>query len=264
MAANNGSSPQQQPKKITTPDRVQRIMAKLGQAKVHVLIRTKGSKPVTIKAVLSKTVCTDGKKHFLVLSNISPAGIKALQVGTSIGVDVIGLKHRLYFESRISANKETYVAAPMPTAIIMVERRGAERHAIRSDSMCFIEVQPFKAIDKDDDIITPFFPPYSNLALRFPVADISPSGTCLKTRFEDTMKWLQLDPKGVDILLHLPRQAPVKTTARVCWQRINKAPNSEGRTISFLLVGLQFGQLEDHELVKVKRYIRDMTIKEAI
>lgn len=263
MAGDNGSSPQQ-PKKITTPDRVGRIIAKLGQAKVHVLIRTMSSKAVTIKAVLAKTVTSDTQKQYIVLSGISPAGSRALQTGTRIGVDVIGLKHRLYFESKVSTNKPEFVAAPMPTAIIMVERRGAERHPVRADSMCFVALGHLQALEQDDHIIMPFFPPYSRLAMRLPVADISPNGLCFKTRFEDTMKWQQLDPAGLDINIHLPRQAPVQTKARVCWQRITKTPNADGRVIPYLLVGLQFGQLEDHDLVKIKRYIRDMTIKEAI
>lgn len=263
MAADTGSSPQQ-PKKITTPERVGRIMAKLGQAKVHVLVRTMSGKAVTIKAVLAKTVSSDANKHYIVLSGISPAGAKALVVGTAVGIDVIGLKHRLYFETVVTTNKEAFVAAPMPAAIIMVERRGAERHPVRADSMCFVGLKHLEALDQDDHIIMPFFPPYCGLAMRLPVADISPNGLCFKTRFEDTMKWQQLDPKGLGILVHLPRQAPVETKARVCWQRITKTPNAEGRVIPYLLVGLQFGQLEDHELVKIKRYIRDMTIKEAI
>lgn len=263
MAASDGSSPQQ-PKKIATPDRVLRIVAKLGQAKVHVLIRTTGNKPVTVKAILAKTASSDGTRHYVVFNGISPAGIKALQAGIGIGVDVIGLKHRLYFESKITINKDTYVAAPLPAAIIMVERRGAERHTVRPDSQCYIELKPLRNITQDDDIIMPFMPPYTNLAMRLPIADISPNGLCLKTRFEDTMKWQQMNQGSVEVLVHLPRYAPVSTTARVCWQRISKAANSEGKVVPHLLVGLQFGQLEDHELVKVKRYIRDMTIKEAI
>lgn len=261
MADQPGSSPQQ-PKKITTPDRVQRIMAKLGGAKVQVLIRTGSKKTVTIKATFSKTVKSTGT--YIVFSNLSAAGAKILKVGTAIAVDVIGLKHRLYFESKIAIQKEALVAATMPAAIIMVERRGAERHTIRPDSMCFISLTPHLALSQDEHIIMPFAPPYSDLAMRFPVADISPSGLCFKTRFEDALKWLQPDHDNLEVRLNLPRQAPITTTAKVCWNRIAKSPNQEGTNVPWLLVGLQFGKLEDQQLITVKRYIRDMTIKEAI
>lgn len=263
MADKPGASPQQA-KKITTPERVQRIMAKLSQAKVHVLIRTTGSKPATIKSVLAKAVSVKGKQPYIVFAGISAAGAKILQLGTTIAVDVIGLKHRLYFETKISTSKDNIFAAAMPPAIIMVERRGAERHTVRSDSMCFIGLQPLLTINQDDHIIMPFFPPYGELAMRFPVADISTGGLCIKTRFEDTMKWLKAESEDVDIALHIPRQAPIVIGARVCWNRTIKQQNEEDRSITYLLVGIQFGKLEDKDLIKVKRYIRDMAIKEAI
>lgn len=232
-------------------------------AKVQVLIKPHQNEKLRIKARLVGFQDTNEGK-WLNLKEISDRGLHLLPISSPITIEVIGLRQRLFFHTKVYKHQHGGILAKIPSELITVERRSLPRFNTMEDARCSINFSHLPVPAISDHIIMPFMPPYEDLALNFFVSDISMGGLCSKIRFPDAFSWLKSSKEILPAKILLPMELPLEIDISIRWHRKIKERNFENKQTTIVSIGVQFENLAPEINHKIKTFIRSISIKEAI
>ncbi len=255
---------QESTSKITNPVRIGRIIAKMCSGHMQVLIRTKESTKLGIRAAFMQLDPIDNP--LVIFDKISDLGLEKLKVGQLIKVEVIGMPSKVIFVTEVKAKGTEQISCSIPTSLVSMERRQNSRFRVVPAAMSFISFSVWQA-DKEDRGSPPFFDTYLNLAGWIPVVDISVGGVCIQSPFPSFLNHLEtieVDPKA---RLHLPMSPPMSFQAAIRWKRRirNRIIEDENeRYQSDFRLGIEFGELQDDQRNKIRQYLRQLSMAEAI
>lgn len=236
---------------IRDPLRIQRIMKKISDASVPVVLRIDGSKPVSIKARVAGINATVSEPH-LVLDQLSWRADQFLKTCRTLRVDLIGMSASVHFHATILSRSEGHVIVTHPTKIESIERR-SNRRALITGSLpqCFLRFY-FNDFDPIAPTATPFMNHCLPLSQFARACDLSLSGVCLIYRFPEIGKFLRPGVICEKVDLQLPLLPPISVGIRVRWVRkireriqtgINDQMSREFRAgLEFLRVDAQLKQ----------------------
>ena len=252
--------------KISKPESVARLVAKMCDGSMQVLMRHRDSGNVTIRGAFHKL----GKfrqNTAILLNKMSEAGLSKLEIGTPIKIEVLGMASQLTFHTLVIEKTGTGIVCAMPRSLISTERRTNARFRTTNDLTAFMSF-PFWKAQQQDHATQPYFSVYGGIAHWVSVADISAGGVCLATRFPAFLNASEGLSETIDCALHLPMAIPLKMAGVIRWRRkIRNRVEMEAGGERFQLeyrIGLEFAVVGEDEQQKIRQYMRQLTVAEAI
>lgn len=252
--------------KISNPESVSRLVAKMCEGNMQVLLRHRDSGNVTIRGAFHKL----GKfrqNTAILMNKVSEAGLSKLDVGMPIKIEVLGMSSQLTFHTLVIEKTAGGIICAMPRSLLSTERRINARFRATEDLSAFMSFSFWKAMQQDP-ATQPYFSSYGGIAHWVNVADISAGGVCLVTRFPAFLNASEGLSETFECALHLPMTPPLKMTGVIRWRRkIRNRVELDGGAERFQLeyrIGLEFAEMGEDEQQKIRQYMRQLTVAEAI
>ena len=252
--------------KIANPDRISRLVSRMCDGNMQVLIRHRDSGKVTIRGAFIKM----GKINqvpVLQLGKISEAGLTKFEKSMPLKVEVLGMASQLTFQTVILDKTDDGIVCSMPLSLINTERRTNTRFRCTPKLMAFMSFGFWKARENDPSS-PPFFASYGGIPNWIGVADISVGGVCLITRFPAFLHASEEIVDKVEAFLHLPMSQPLPMTGYIRWRRkIKNRSEDDSLGERFMLeyrIGFEFADVGEDQQQKIRHFIRQLTVAEAI
>jgi len=257
---------QENQQKITNPARINRLLERICQASLPVLLRTvDGAKPVAIRGRASNFSGVEAPQGMRI-SNISEQGMHVLRDKRNIRVEFVGMSTHVAFDSMISVREGSSIFLAIPTLILNIERRKNARFITTPENSSFVRLSVWGAQDQDVTA-PPQQDPYTDQASWLALADLSEGGVCITTRFPSVVNFLRAGIIDDGAKLILPMQSPIKVRLEVRWiRRIKEMVNIEGsqRCLRTFRVGVQFVGLSPEQNTLLRQYMQQLTTAGAV
>lgn len=252
--------------KISNPQRVARILRRICQASLQVIVRVEGSTAVAVKG-RAATLIVDSETPGLRISNISEKGVSHLGNKSRVQVEFIMMSTKVVFLSTILTREQSSIIVNLPTALLSIERRKNARYACSEDLTAFLDLSLWKP-DADDPTAPPFFAHQRDLASYIPIADVSFGGLCAVTRFPAVNSVLRRGLIDDRARLILPMQDPIEVGVEIRWfKRIKehvKGHEDSQAFMRFYRFGVEFVTQTDATRVAVRQFIQQVSQAGAI
>lgn len=251
---------------IRDPLRIQRIMKKIGDASVPVVLRIEGPRPVSIKARVSGLNPNIAVPH-LVLDQLSWRADQILKNSNFIRVDLIGMSASVHFYTSVLSRSEGQIIVAHPTKIESIERRSNRRVLITSNSpQCFLKFN-FKNYLTDSPAATPIMHHCESLAQFARACDVSFSGLCLIYRFPEMANFLRPGATCENVELRLPMHLPISVGVKIRWVRKireNSVDGGNDQMAREFRVGLEFLLVDAALKNSLAAYIRRIEVGDVV
>ncbi|MBC7659615.1 MAG: PilZ domain-containing protein [Chitinophagaceae bacterium] len=252
--------------KISNPESISRLVARMCAGNLQVLLRHRDSGKVTIRGAFHKL----GKykaEAAIQLFKLSEAGLSKLEPGMPIKVEVLGMPSQLTFQTLVIEKTAAGIICAMPRALLSTERRTNARFRVTENIMAFMSFDLWKA-GQNDPASPPFFSAYGGIASWITIADISLGGVCLLARFPSFQNASETITGPVSSFLHLPMMPPIPLKGVIRWRRkiknrVEDEINGERFQLEYR-IGFEFAEVEADHQQKLRHFIRQLTIAEAI
>lgn len=252
--------------KITEPQRILRILQRVSQAGLSVLIRSEIDTACLIKGRVTQ-LKQDGSNAFLRISNISEKGVAFLMSGVKIQVEFIMMSTKVYFISRVAKLDGNSILVQVPSYLVSVERRLNPRFNCQEEALAYID----SAIWKPDVVSfasPPIFSFFEPIGSYLQIADISSGGICLVTRFPAAS---EIFKKGIiddGAKIVFPMQSPVLAPIEVRWakkikEHVKHENGTNGVKRSYR-IGVEFISPSDELKVAVRQFVAQISQLGAI
>ena len=227
-----------------------------------VLIRTKENPKVGIRCNFS-SVGSSG----VLFDGISSMGLKKLAVGDVARFEVIGMPSKVIFQAKIKKLEKGEVYCFVPKSLVSIERRAAARSATQRHIMGYMQLSSWAPNSEGTIGSPPLFDQFGTVKSWVPIFDISIGGVCLYTNFPDLLDHALGGEEDLESKLILPMTAPMVIPSTIRWQRrIKNRVNESGmdRIQMEYRLGVEFNALDEEQLMKIKQFIRQLSVADAI
>ncbi len=252
--------------KISNPQRVTRILRRICQASLQVMVRSAGSSSVAVKGRASNFVM-DSMTPVMRISNISDKGVSHLGNVEKVQVEFVMMSTKVVFVSTILIREQNAIMVAMPSSLVSIERRKNARYACTEDLTAFLDLSIWKP-QADDVTAPPFYPHYRDVASFIAIADLSFGGLCAVTRFPAVNTVLRRGLIDDRAKLVLPMQEPLEVGVEVRWfKRIKEHVKGKEDEQSFMRsyrFGLEFISQSDQVRLSVRQFIQQLSQAGAI
>ena len=213
--------------KVSNPERIQRILHRMAQASLSVLLRIDGT-TVAVKGRAS-SVAANVSTLGLRIANISDKGLTLLKVGQLIRVEFVMMSTKVVFQSPVLIIEPGSILVGIPGALVSIERRKNARHATTPDLMAYITVTQWQP-RANDALAPPFFQHQEPLARYIAIGDFSQGGISGVVRFPSVIESLKRGTIDGGAFLHLPMSKPIAMPIEVRWTKRTRerVENSDG------------------------------------
>lgn len=251
--------------KIVNPERISRLFLKMCEGGMNGIIRPENQPNLGIRTAFHM-VETSLREPVVYMTDISDKGIQVLTEGSIVQVEVVGMPTRVMFRTRIVKKVMGGVVIQMPGSLVSIERRRNARYRIVPRYMGYIQFSEWQA-DQADVASPPIFEQREQLASWCPLSDLSVGGACIRTQFPSALTIVQ--PGAVDLhaKLILPMIKPIELELSFRWQkRIRNRihVNDEERYRLEFLFGVEFSNLDESALLKVRQFLRQLSLADAV
>lgn len=252
--------------KISNFQRVTRILRRICQASLQVMVRVETEAAVAVKG-RAANVLLDGPMPSMRISNISDKGVMHLSAQASVQVEFIMMSTKVVFQSVILAREQNSILVQLPTALVSIERRKNARHACTDDMASFLNLSVWKP-SSDDMTAPPFFPHFRGLSSFIAIADLSYGGLCAVTRFPAVNTALRRGLIDDRAKLILPMQRPIEISVEVRWfKRIKehvRGSDDPDAFARFYKFGIEFVSQSEDARIAIRQFIQQLSQAGAI
>ena len=251
--------------KITNRERIVRLVKRMCNAKMNIIIKVDKGSSASIRGVLRDVGQVKGK-WLVSLGDISQRGREILAGSKSARVEVLGMPSQVTFISLMVRKHKEGVFVTLPKSLTSVERRQNIRHPTVLDHMAYFKAKGYEPTVQDV-AAPPIISGRTDLASWISLSDLSLGGACLLTRFKSVVDHIKLAGDLMEGQLILPMTEPISCRVFVRWQK--KTTNrlvSEGeeRALIEYRVGIEFDGLSEEQVVKVRQFMRRLSMAQAI
>jgi hypothetical protein len=257
--------------KISSPERIQRILLRVCEAKIPVVLRVIGANSaIAIKARAQDLGVDSAGLRFVGFSGISKAGIDMIEVGSGLQVEFATMATKIMFSTPILQRGPSWVRVGFPKTLVSLERRSSDRYLCRDHLMSFVSFSLWEP--KVTDVIgPPLYAHQQESAAMVPIADISVGGICAVTRFPSICNVVFRGVIDLQARVHLPMQPAIPVEIEVRWIKkikehlthVNKdAPIA--LYSRFYRLGIQFRDPSDSFKIAVKQFTQQLALNDAI
>lgn len=232
---------------------------------MYALIRTKANSKVGIRCNFN-TVDPGRSPPQVFFSGVSEFGLSKLRVGEVVRFEVIGMPSKVIFQSKISGMGSGSICCDLPKSLVSIERRSAARSSTRRNLMAYMKLGIWNPAQNEAGA-PPVFDHHHEIFNWIPVFDISIGGVCLRTHFPSVLSSLMAVDSDRNAQLILPMNEPLMIPSTFRWQRRIKNRFVEAGEERYQLdfrIGVEFNHLRDEQLMKIKQFIRQLSVADAI
>lgn len=254
--------------KISNHQRIRRILDKICQASLPVIVRGSGSSAVSVKG-RAATIISYGPNNLPVIriANISDKGISHIVAAGRIQVEFVMMATKVVFLSQLVAREDQSILITFPQNLVSIERRKNARYTCTDDLKAFLDLSAWHA-DIDDLSSPPFFPQFKNISGYISVADLSFGGLCGVTRFPSSslvMKRGVIDDRA-SLILPMIGRIPISIEIRWIKRIKEHHKDKSGQEIQrrFYKFGAEFVTQSDHLKVSLRQFIAKISQAGAI
>ena len=252
---------------VTIADRARivRILSRVCEASVEVLIRSSSLKAVAIRG-RAADIFEKADPPSMRICNVSERGLKILEGSKKLRIELVGMKTQVLFDSKIIGRDHNSIIINFPTELLSIERRQAPRYASSPSYCSYVRLSQWEA-SPIDMASPPIISPFNNMASWVYIADLSDGGFCAVARFPSVLSSVNRGKILEASEVILPMEQPIITPLEVRWvKRIKDRVNVEGaaRYQRLFKFGVQFVDLSSENKLRVKNYIRKLTLADAI
>lgn len=259
---------EEQQVKISSPEKVARLLDKVAESGLPLMIRSVASPTISVKG---RAISNGGsvRDHGLMIGNISERGIKFLVENAQGGVQVefVLMSSKVVFFTSISHFNRQDCIVNLPAFLTSIERRKDSRYFVAGNNRAFMGISSFYPEIKDT-ATHPFFESSKELCSLIPVGDVSMGGISLVSRFPAACKFLDRGHTLNEAEFHLPLSPPIIVDASVRWcKRLKETVvDTEGksRVIRVYKFGIQFMQPTEELLRSIQGFIQKLSQADAI
>jgi len=252
--------------KISNAERIARILRRICQASLQVMIRTDAASSVAIKG-RAVNLIMDGTAKGMRISNVSEKGMAHLLGLTDIYVEFIMMSTKVMFTARILLREQSSVVVTIPDELVSIERRKNARYFTTPDLSAFLTFSLFRPAN-DDITAAPYFLHYRDVGALVSLSDLSLGGVCACTRFPSLNAVLRRGMIDDGATLHLPMQAPIPVALEVRWfKKIRehiKASDGTMRSQRTYKYGLEFKGQNESVQIAIRQFLQQLSQAGAI
>ncbi|MBM4250497.1 MAG: PilZ domain-containing protein [Deltaproteobacteria bacterium] len=257
--------------KISSQERIQRILVRVCEAKIPLVLRVIGANSaIAIKARAHEIGADASGRRFVGFSGVSKAGIEMIEVGGGLQVEFATMATKIMFSTPILERGTSWVRVGFPKTLVSLERRSSDRYLCRDHLMSFLSFSLWGP--KVSDVISPpFYEHQFQPASMVPIADISAGGVCIVTRFPSLCNELFRGVVDKQAHLHMPMQPSIPVEAEVRWIKKIKEHMTQVNTDTPISLysrhyrlGIQFRDPSDSFKLAIKQFTQQLALKDAI
>jgi hypothetical protein len=252
--------------KISNPPRVGRILRRICQASLQVMLRCKAQSGVAVKGRAS-TLSEELNTKVIRISNISDKGMEHLAPNNRVQVEFIMMSTKVVFVSVIVAREQNSLLVKAPDALISIERRKNARYGTASNLSAFLSLSIWQPTEADVTA-PPVFPQYRNIGGFIPISDVSFGGFCAVTRFPAVNSVLRRGLIDDRAKIYLPMQPVFDVGVEVRWfKRIKehvRDPNNAHAFMRSYRFGLEFISQSDFAKTAIRKFLQQLSQAGAI
>ena len=260
-----------QEKRISNPERIQRILGKLCDARFSVLIRSVEHPATAVRGKIQKigpAKLTDNRvAQSIYLTGVSSKGYLYLVDKKRLQIEFILASRKVTFQCRLlKVRQDQCIFITLPKELVSLERRSNARFKLSRNVPAFISFDNWKP-SRIEAAMMPVFSHYNDLRMRIPLADVSLGGVCAYTPFPAIQTYATGNLRESRARLFLPMQEPVWTRLEVRWVKVTKETykdsDFEEKTTEMFRIGCEFDSSPKLEL-GIKQLIAKITQQDAI
>jgi hypothetical protein len=251
--------------KIENQERIHRILSRICDAKLNLLIRSHLDPTTAVRGRASQL--TTGSLGKLTIFGLSEMGLTHLSKSPVVRVEFCGMSTQVSFDCRIIGHDPSGgISVSLPTSITNTERRRTARFHTTDLHSAFLSLSA-KPLEVQNDWMMPSFFKYSGEAASWlRIVDISEGGICAMSRFPGVLSTFTkgfTDPRASIIF---PMSLPIETRMEMRWiKRIKeKNPNSDIGFARKALIGFEFRSQSEDLILKIRQFVREMNLSSAI
>jgi len=254
--------------RISSPERVARLLEKVAQSNLPLLVRALSSPTIAVKG---RAVPTLGaiSEHGFKIGGISDRGLRFLAANSAGGlvVEFVLMSSKVEFYTTMATLSKVECVVSLPSYLLSIERRKNTRHQVAGNARAFLSIDSWEP-DAEDMATVPFFESSSELSSLIPVGDVSLGGISIVTRFPSICNVFDRLPMEEIGKFYLPMMAPIPIEASIRWcKRVKEViPEDKGanRVVRFFRFGVQFVNPSDDLLKNIQLFIQKVSQAEAI
>jgi len=252
--------------KISNPQRVTRILRRICQASLQVMVRSAGAPAVAVKG-RAASIILDSAMPGMRIANISDMGITHLGANGRVQVEFVMMSTKVVFVSTIVARDQNSIVVNLPASLVSIERRKNARFTCTDALTAFLDLSLWKP-SAQDPIAPPFYPHCSKVASYIAIADLSFGGLCAVARFPAINAVLRRGLIDDRAKLVLPMQEPLEVGVEIRWfKRIKEHVKGAEEEQSFMRsyrFGVEFITQTDQVRLSVRQFIQQLSQAGAI
>jgi hypothetical protein len=265
MVAMESAVSQDKVTRIHRRERVERILARVFDAHLELLIRTTNNLKVAVRGKAS-LIDLGQSPPSLFIGHLSPQGCRYLAQATDVRVEFVGMATQIVFFAKCFGVTGDTVRLSMPSELTSFDRRANNRATVVPKLSAFMKLGNW--FPRDTDLTAPpILDLYQDLANWVPLADISEGGACLTSRFPSVLDRYERGMVDDHAELILPLHTPIIVPIEVRWTRRIKDSKTEEdrmRYQRFFKIGIQFRSVDEQTTLTIKQYMNQLTVAEAI
>jgi len=254
--------------RISSPERVARLLEKVAQSSLPLLVRALSSPTIAVKGRAIPVDGSIGDQGFKI-GGISDRGLKFLSANSAGGlmVEFVLMSSKVEFYTTIATLSSLDCTVSLPNYLLSIERRKNARYQVAGNARAFMSFDTWEP-DPEDMATVPFFESSSELGSLIPVGDVSLGGISLVTRFPSICKVFDRSPMEEIGQFYLPMSTPMPVEASIRWtKRVKEVlPDENGvnRIVRTFRFGVQFVNPSDDLLKSIQMFIQKLSQAEAI
>jgi hypothetical protein len=256
--------------KITSPERVARILQRVAQGGVGIQIRSLAQIETAVKgrASSSGTLSTQDAFEISGVSDKGRAHLQSfMQSNNGVQIEFVLMAVKVVFFARIVKFSGSAVLVTIPDYLTTIERRRDERFVMPVGNKAFLRLEDWFPEIKDP-VVPPFFEYQRELASLVALGDISLGGISIVSRFPALCKVLQKGAMLDKVSLLFPLSEPINSTIEIRWaKRLRESVQDftgEPRTFRAYKFGIQFVNPSSKLQSEIQRFIAKIATSEAI
>jgi hypothetical protein len=252
--------------KIASPERVLRIIKRMCEANLPLIIRGENDLSVGVKG-RAVQITESQQGSFFRIDNVSERGMNHLKDSTKVQVEFVLSETQILFVSAVVSREAGVVVVKMPKSLVSVERRKNARHICTETMPVFVSLSVWQP-SSDDLMTAPFYPQHTSLGGYLNVADLSVGGLCFLTRFPALGQVLKRGDVDHHARIYLPMVPPVEAQLVIRWvKRVKEYPKesrSEDFFDRFYRFGAEFVEPTEPLRFALRQYIQQLSREGAL
>ena len=254
--------------RISSPERVARLLEKVAQSRLPLLVRALSTPAIAVRGRAVQEAGVSRNQGFKII-DISDRGLKFLSENSAGGlmVEFALMSTKVEFFTSITELNTTGCTVSLPDCLMSIERRKNARFQVGGSSRAFLSMDSWLP-DAEDIAAVPFFESSNELGPLILVGDISEGGVSLVTRFPSMCTVLGRSSIQETGKLYLPMANPIAFEAAIRWSKTVKdvLPDEKGvnRIIRLYRFGVQFVNPSAGLVNQIQMFIQKIGQAEAI